>query len=325
MNENTTADEPVVYDPAMFQSKILQAVGSLEDLMASEDILRPSASGYCPERLWLLTYLAKKGQRIVSENMPDRQWSAMQGNIMEVALRNVLRLAGAQVLDPPDVWESGMEPETLMSPHCDGALLWPEVGINEWVIIESKHLRTTESQKLITGTLMEHRTYLYQAVSYLMSAETLVENAKWDIPTPKKLLFILMPKDPSVLKMFLGTALKLNKGEQAYVDDAQLTARQQKEVDPARVEWKQTTAERLASFEGVYPFYSEMLSVEDEIVPQAWEEIVKLSSALNLPWSPGPLHDPFSTDLDPECAWYCEVVDLCRDRIMKKELKESVV
>jgi hypothetical protein len=304
---------------------ILKSVVDLQDPMASDAILRPSAAGYCPPRLWFKQDLIKRGQPLVQEIVPDRNWSAMQGNIMEVALRQVLRLAGAQVLDPPREWLDGEEPETLMEPHCDGALLWPEVGLYEWTILESKYLRGTAAQQLITEELTGSRDYEYQGVSYLKGAATLVKKAGWDIPTPKQLLFVVMPKDPSMVKMFLGQALKLNKGEVKLNDGLLLTPAEEKRVDPAKVDWKLRTAERLAAFEGVYPFYSELLQVTDERVDEVWQDILAVAASLKMPWPPEPIHDPLSSDLDKECEWYCEVRDLCIQTQMKKLMTESVV
>jgi hypothetical protein len=302
----------VVLDTKLAREKLLTAVGTLTSGMESDAILRPSSCGQCPRRLWLKTRTWEQQGMSSEKRDPRFSWYALQGTVIEHLMRPLLRLAGAQVFDPPDQQAHFIDPVTGMAPHVDGAVLWPEVGILEHAFLEFKDLRAQAAIDILLGGLQADRGYWYQAVAYLYSAQMAVANMGWDIPAPRQLMLVLTPKDPSTTNMLMQGRLRSTQKERGE-STKPMTAEEQ-----ARAEQKKAWRGRLEELGGI-EFYFQLIHQDDPDVQQTWGEIKHIQQLLGNPVPPLPLHDPTLPEdkLDVECAAYCEEATACRDLLWK--------
>jgi hypothetical protein len=308
-------------DQALAKMKIFSAIAELTDTMASDEVLRPSAAGQCPPRLWY-RQAAIKDEAYAPERNPENSWAALQGNLTEVLLRDLLERAGAEILHPPEDWGTSRDEQTGQIPHADGAIRWPDVGLDDWHFLETKFLRAMAAVEIILNGVEEERIYKFQAANYLHLGELIVANAGWDIPVPKRMCFMLAPKDPSTARMFVNQRINLNKGEREYeADNTKKSRTFSFEKYQRKLDW-QARVEVI----GPLSFYFEVLDKQDPEVLGAWDDTIKLMHELKTPWPPEPLHDPHAPEdmQDAECKWYCEFADRCRADILKRNLKRSV-
>ena len=288
-------------DLPLAKTKLLTAIASTSTGMESDDILRPSTCGNCPRRQWLDAHSQKEKE--VREL--KYSWYAFQGTLTEAALRPFLRMAGAEVLDPPTAEERerpnapNFRSELDMLPHVDGAIRWEEVGIDEWALLEFKALRATASIDIILNGVQYARDNWYQAVAYLMQAKEAVQNAGWAIDIPRQLMFFLAPKDASTVQMLIGGRTKTTIKEREHPE----------KMKPEEIERAQKKAHWRGRLEeiGDLVFYMEMIRADDPRVLETWEEIKELPGMLRQDEAPPPLHDPLlePDELDVECAAYC--------------------
>ncbi|KKM89948.1 hypothetical protein LCGC14_1243470, partial [marine sediment metagenome] len=198
-------------DLLLAKQKLLTAINSMSNEMISDEVLRPSASGNCPLRLWL-----DRRNPQVEERELKYGWYTFQGKLAEAALLPLLEAAGARILYPPDDKERKEIDEQhglIGTPHVDGAIKWQEIGLGDWAFLEFKYLRAMASIEIILNGLESSRDYWYQTVSYLMQAEIAVQNSGWGIEPPKQMLFFLAPKDASTVQMLIGGRTKQTKKE----------------------------------------------------------------------------------------------------------------
>lgn len=310
-------------DTRLATQKLLTAVAQLQTGMESDDVLRPSTIGQCGGRLWARA----NGIQPETEREIKYSWHAFQGDLFESAIRQLLRLAGAEVLDPVEPHERedrGLGPEerdplTGFLPHGDGAILWPEAGIETWSLLECKYLRSMAMRGIILdGVQQAERMYLFQSVAYLKLAWLIAKNNGWDIPIPSQSVILAGSKDPSSVAMFLRQAVAQARYEEKPPE--KLTER-----EAAQIERKKVWRPRL---EGLYEpdvFYWETLSLADPVVQQTWELITGMPRAMKED-EPMFLHNPLLGDneIDVECAAYCEVAAWCRDYHLQNGLEASI-
>lgn len=308
--------EPMNVDTILIGQKMLTAIASLPNPMTSDEPWRPSSCGNCPRRLWYMRRDVKAGIDFDARE-PKFAWMAMQGNLAEAFLREMLKVAGADVWDPPDesveakpdifgnVRGKARDPDTDFLPHVDGAILWPEVGITERTILELKYLRAMAFNDLVFNGFWGSRDYSHQGTAYLKTAGTLAKNYGWDVQLDT-LFFFAWAKDPSTASMFQRQKIKRAKYEDAPKNDEDVKKSAAKDVVRQRLE---------GMFEpGV--MYSEFIHVSDDDVGYAWEDIKLTYKALqDREHVPEPLHNPTlpEGDLDVECAFYCHALEECRE------------
>lgn len=221
---------------------------------------------------------------------------ALQGTVNESLMRTLLRRAGAEILDPSG---DGIEFSTseFESLHPDGALRWPEEGIDDWVFVEFKFLRANACIDIMLNGIESDRMYTYQMASYLLGSREACDTMGWQIPPPKRILFFLVPKDPSTTRMLLLGRVRPGKKD-----------------TPEKRAWKESIVERVQQ-DGV-EFYTEILSNEDAPIALAQQEIRRLPEQLRRDEPPDRLHDSSLDDdkLNVECRFYCGHLEQCRQR-----------
>ena len=308
---------------ALATRKLLSAVASLSTGMESGAVLRPSTVGQCPGRLWAQAH----GVAEPEAREEKYSWHAMQGDVFEGLVRDLLRMAGATVLDPVEpghrasmgLGEEKKDPLTGFVPHGDGAILWPDVGIERWSLVEMKNLRAMAARAMILdGIQATERMYWFQSVTYLKLAWLIVENNGWRIPTPSESVLILGPKDPSTVAMFLRQAIAQTKYEEKPEEKK---SEYEREQTAKKRKWRG----RLEELEDPDTFYWETLSLHDPAVQQTWGEITKVPGLVKAD-EPTFIHDPMLEEgkLDSECQWYCPVLTWCRDYHLDQQLKQNL-
>lgn len=299
-------------------------------------VLRPSNAGYCPARLW---WTIRQPDLDVRD--PKREWAPLQGTYNEALMKLLLRVAGAEVIDPPHLADDikphpeFQDPETGMTPHTDGLLRWPEVlGHSEWVFLELKFQRAQAQIGLFDAGLYNDRTYWYQGVSYLSLGQLVMDlyaeleaEESWGDPgpwqilqdqgvLPRELVFFSTAKDGSTARMLWGGRTKQTIKELT-------TPEKMKPEDILRAENKVRMRQRLEDLGGSLDFYLEVVHKDEPEVQQTWEDIRQLPVLMRGDGPPEPLHDSTlaEDDLDVECAAYCPVLFECREWAQKRQFE----
>jgi hypothetical protein len=205
-----------------------------------------------------------------------------------------------------------------MQPHVDGAIRWPEVGINEWAFLEFKNLRTMAAVDLVLEGLQPDRMYWFQAVAYLMLGRIAIDNMGWDIPTPNQMVFWMAAKDPSTTNMMVRQRVKPTKKETDHPE-------KMKDEEITRARLKAGWRERLVNLGSDYgSFYVELIHKDDPDVQATWEEIKALVPMLAADTPPHPeVHNPLlpENELNVECAAYCDYTVECIADAMAHTIK----
>lgn len=319
------------------RQKVLQGAQTLQVRADSDVVLRPSASGYCPTRLWKETRERQAGVREADD--PERAWPALQGQYNEELVALLLRLAGATVLTAPSTKELASIPggeqadEVFGVPtHVDGAIYWPEELGPDWLYLEFKDMRAVAQIKLALDGLYNDRGYWYQAVSYLMRGHNaLLNNSRvpsteaWDwmklrAKYPDGLpgaFFVSVAKDPSSAKMMLR-----GMTDAAKYEDEDATGKKMNAKQLAMKAVKEQRRARLDELGGI-DFFFQLIRKDDESVRAAWADITALPAAMKAETPPSPIHDPMLTEeeLDDECRWYCPHAEWCRNLQLTNRLQ----
>jgi len=323
-------------DWAGIRTRIRTVILSLNQ-QADGVVYRPSNAGQCALRLqWAI-----QGQQAEARD-PRRAWAALQGTISEELFGNILELAGADILHPPESdqeRESHIEPdqEAGFRPHIDRLFRWPEVNINNWTVLELKNLRTMAQIDLFLEGVYADNQYWAQAVSYLMQARRSIQiyaeaapDSRWadlarEEVVPQQLIFFSIAKDPSTAMMMLNQRIKQTQKELN-------TPEKMKPEDLTRAEWKAQVRERLQEVGGDIDFHLEIIDRSDPAVADTWQEIVakrrRIDQAIAEDTVVSPLYDIaglVDDDLPEECRWYCPFLEQHQHLILAQQLTESVL
>ena len=270
------------------------------------------------------------------EQEPARSWPPLQGQYNEGLMRLLLRQAGAGVIDPPDHLSDEFapfdQPHKLFgrAPRIDGLIRWPEMGVDEWCVLELKFLRTYAHLPIALEGLFSERTYWFQSVAYANTANQAIANARawaeaedewstgivglqnceeWrrlgDVDV-SKIFFMSTAKDPSTTRMLFRNQI----GYAKYEDHPEkMTA-----ANRTSLATKQAKRDRYVEIGGSTDFYFELLDRNDVDAIDTWAQIQAVPEVLAQPGRPEPAHDSMVPDdqLDDECH-YCDQIKECRE------------
>lgn len=323
-------------DTKLVIAKLYSAISELSDHRRDAFTVRPSNVGQCPLRLqWDKEQAAAGGTADPREGWQD--WTALQGTISEELMGELLEAAGAQILTPPTdltQWSDNVPPDpaTGFKPHLDRLIRWPEVGLDEWAVLELKNLRTMAHIELFLEGLYYEHVYWYQGVSYLHLAGLAIKNygqsdpfGTWGVLAqqgyrPTSLVFFSTAKDPSTTRMLLNQRLKPTQKE--LNNPHKMTPE-----DEAKAKWKAGIRDRLEQeFGGRIDFYMEQHSLNDPAVQETWLDIQNVVRRVNAPAFAPPLHDITlrEDERDVECRFYCPWVQRHQDLVLNEQLTESL-
>lgn len=302
-------------DTSLARAKLYAAIAEQAGFQQQPFVLRPSNIGQCPLRLKFESEASAAGLQN-SERGPRMIWSAYQGEVTEELTRLLLRSAGAEIIEPPegsDVWMADVEPdpETGFKPHIDGLIRWPEIGIEQWSILEVKNLRVYAHLDLLFDRLYAERTYWFQAVSYLRIARLAMEqyarhSLEWNDlheagVVPQGIFFVSVAKDPATTNMMANQQTSVAQYE------TKVPAKGYKPEQIAMMAKKQIKRERLEANDNDPSFYFEYVDRNDPSVLETWDDIINIKRQVELSPRPEPLHNiaVSDDDLPTECRWYC--------------------
>ena len=284
-------------------------------------VLRPSKAGTCPSRLWHEKQAYERGE--VPAAWADRNiWAALQGQYNEQLIRTMLRVAGARVMEPPEI-PHGDVSAGFDTPNIDGLVYWPQM-FDGWAVLELKYVRAYGQIGLAMNGLAGDRGYFYQGAAYVNLAQKAIKHySKWEkdhgqFPVwqtlsaqmhytgqwPEQVLFCSVAKDPSTTNMLFSSQIRIAK----YEEKAQMTPTEAMKVlekDEKRVRWSELGEQM--------DFYFELLHKDEFAEP--WRDIQQLPALMGMKVAPQPLWDPTAADDDLhfDCR-ECPGLAACRER-----------
>lgn len=321
-----------MFDHSRVRQKLFAASALLSKRADSGVVLRPSSCGYCPTRLWK----DKQDRDAGLPKPPDepmRTWPALQGQYNESLIVLLLQVAGAEVLLAPSEKElaeipGGERPDDVFGvpPHIDGAIRWPEEGIEDWAVLEFKDLRSNAAIPIaLDGLYGADRGYWFQLAAYGKQNHFALKNyarvsqawaevswTHWQ--GLSSTLFVSCAKDPSTTKMLLAQRLAVPQYELSFRETG--LNPQGKPLKPEQLLMIDTRVQNRARIEelgGGIEFYLELIPHDDEAMVETWREIQNLPALVNGAEPPTPIHDVSlpEGERDPECAFYCPHATWC--------------